>query len=136
MITFSTNKRHNGKIGRVLNNQYLKYPLKVKNRESSNFAFLLNCVITDMPYFFSLGGSNISHTDAALGAFDKDFRPSSVILFDSELRAVRLFTITRSNLPPRIYSDAAALAVSINLYRHTLFTPLYAHTGSFGPGNI
>ena len=24
----------------------------------------------------------------------------------------------------------------INLYRHTLFTPLYATRGSFGPGNI
>ena len=23
-----------------------------------------------------------------------------------------------------------------NLYRHTLFTPLYATRGSFGPGNI
>ena len=25
---------------------------------------------------------------------------------------------------------------SFNLYRHTLFTPLYATRGSFGPGNI
>ena len=24
----------------------------------------------------------------------------------------------------------------LNLYRHTLFTPLYATRGSFGPGNI
>ena len=28
------------------------------------------------------------------------------------------------------------ILILINLYRHTLFTPLYATRGSFGPGNI
>ena len=41
MIKFSMNKRYNGKT-RVLNNQQLKRPTQVKDRESLNFVFLFS----------------------------------------------------------------------------------------------
>ena len=48
---------------------------------------------------------------------------------------VLTFTATRY-LPPYTPHVGPLDPVTFNLYRHTLFTPLYATRGSFGPGNI
>ena len=40
------------KTGRVLNNQQLKYPTRLENRESLNFVlYFLNCVKMEVPCF-------------------------------------------------------------------------------------
>ena len=46
----------------------------------------------------------------------------------------RLRTILRLFFVRKI--EPKSSFIGFNLYRHTLFTPLYATRGSFGPGNI
>ena len=62
-----------------------------------------------------------------------DLQPKDFLLVVAEFSKWHWYDLQISlNRIPRETSRA----VLFNLYHHTLFTPLYAMRGSFGPGNI
>ena len=62
MIKLSINQRCKGKTVRFLNNQQLKYPIQLKNRESLNLVFLISQFLKKQTFpIFPLGASIVSN---------------------------------------------------------------------------